>query len=109
MAVFTDCLYWPPVQYVNFAYVDTKYRVLYVNITTVFYDIMLSYIKYDEEPLVDKKKAIRKMRLHKREGKKKVETEKVPTFDNEVIEEQITESKGDGAKLEGKTNSDKTK
>lgn len=45
----TDWMLWPPCQYVNFTYVKPKYRVMYVNVITVIYDIILSYIKYTDD------------------------------------------------------------
>lgn len=44
-----DWLVWPPTQYINFAYIPTKYRVLYINVLTMLYDVFLSYIKYKKE------------------------------------------------------------
>lgn len=44
----TDWMLWPPCQYVNFTYVKAKYRVMYVNVITVIYDVILSYIKYTD-------------------------------------------------------------
>jgi len=41
-----DWLFWPPSQYVNFHYVPSKYRVLYVNGATVVWDVFLSYMKH---------------------------------------------------------------
>ncbi|XP_017298254.1 PXMP2/4 family protein 4-like [Diaphorina citri] len=45
----TDCLLWPPCQFVNFTYISPQYRVMYVNLITIVYDIMLSYIKYNDD------------------------------------------------------------
>lgn len=39
---------WPPVQYINFRFVDAKYRVLFLNTTQMFYNILLSHLKYYE-------------------------------------------------------------
>ncbi len=44
-----DWCIWPPTQYVNFVYVPTKYRVLYVNGITVIWDVFLSYMKHYDE------------------------------------------------------------
>jgi len=44
-----DWLIWPPTQGINFLYVPTQYRVLYVNGVTVLWDVFLSYIKHKPE------------------------------------------------------------
>lgn len=41
-----DCMIWPPSQLINFLYFSPKYRMLYVNFTTMIYDIVLSHVKY---------------------------------------------------------------
>eukprot|EP00088_Acartia_fossae_P058784 TRINITY_DN6922_c0_g1_i2.p1 TRINITY_DN6922_c0_g1~~TRINITY_DN6922_c0_g1_i2.p1 ORF type:complete len:190 (+),score=12.70 TRINITY_DN6922_c0_g1_i2:31-600(+) len=43
-----DWLIWPPSQYINFSFVPSQYRVLYINFVTVLWDIFLSYIKHRE-------------------------------------------------------------
>lgn len=43
-----DWCVWPGAQFLNFYYVQPKYRVLYVNFVTVLYDIFLAYVKHDE-------------------------------------------------------------
>ncbi|KAJ6637120.1 Mpv17-like protein 2 [Pseudolycoriella hygida] len=42
-----DWCVWPPAQFLNFFYIDPRFRVLYVNLVTIVYNICLSYIKYD--------------------------------------------------------------
>uniref|UniRef100_A0A1I8N8V2 Mpv17-like protein 2 n=1 Tax=Musca domestica TaxID=7370 RepID=A0A1I8N8V2_MUSDO len=42
-----DWLLWPGAQYVNFRYLDTKYRVTFVNVCTALYNIFMSYVKHD--------------------------------------------------------------
>ncbi|XP_036337159.1 mpv17-like protein 2 [Rhagoletis pomonella] len=42
-----DWTVWPVAQYVNFRYLDTKYRVMFVNVCTALYNIFLSYMKHD--------------------------------------------------------------
>lgn len=42
-----DWMLWPGAQYVNFRYLDTKYRVTFVNICTALYNIFMSYVKHD--------------------------------------------------------------
>uniref|UniRef100_A0A1B6DMH6 Mpv17-like protein 2 n=1 Tax=Clastoptera arizonana TaxID=38151 RepID=A0A1B6DMH6_9HEMI len=49
-----DWIVWPPTQYVNFAYLSPRYRVVYINFITMLYDIFLSYIKYKDNNLQDK-------------------------------------------------------
>ncbi len=41
-----DWCIWPPSQYINFTWVPQAYRVLYVNVVTVIWDIFLSKIKH---------------------------------------------------------------
>lgn len=45
----TDWCVWPAAQYVNFQYLDPKYRVIFVNVMTALYNVFISYIKHDEE------------------------------------------------------------
>lgn len=44
----TDWFVWPAAQYVNFQYLDPKYRVMFVNVMTALYNVFISYIKHDE-------------------------------------------------------------
>ncbi|CAB0036464.1 unnamed protein product [Trichogramma brassicae] len=41
-----DCMFWPPTQFINFLFVPIQYRVIYINLMTMIYDIFLSYMKY---------------------------------------------------------------
>lgn len=43
-----DWLIWPPSQYINFSLVPAQFRVLYVNLVTVVWDVFLSYIKHQD-------------------------------------------------------------
>ncbi|XP_065359882.1 mpv17-like protein 2 [Calliphora vicina] len=42
-----DWLLWPGAQYINFRYLETKYRVTFVNVCTALYNIFMSYVKHD--------------------------------------------------------------
>uniref|UniRef100_B4N588 GK19158 n=2 Tax=Drosophila willistoni TaxID=7260 RepID=B4N588_DROWI len=42
-----DCIIWPAVQYFNFRYLKSVYRVAFTNITNCLYIVLLSYIKHD--------------------------------------------------------------
>lgn len=42
-----DWLLWPGAQYFNFRYLETKYRVTFVNVCTALYNIFMSYVKHD--------------------------------------------------------------
>ncbi|XP_017958031.1 mpv17-like protein 2 [Drosophila navojoa] len=42
-----DWLTWPAAQYINFRYLDTKYRVAFVNVCTAVYNVLMSYMKHD--------------------------------------------------------------
>ncbi|XP_037088653.1 mpv17-like protein 2 [Pollicipes pollicipes] len=44
-----DWAIWPPTQWINFRYVPEPYRVLYVNVVTVVWDVFLSYIKHRDQ------------------------------------------------------------
>ncbi|XP_065342999.1 mpv17-like protein 2 isoform X1 [Cloeon dipterum] len=44
-----DWFFWPPIQYVNFHYVPSRFRVLYVNGATVVWDVFLSYMKHHDQ------------------------------------------------------------
>ncbi|XP_026328480.1 PXMP2/4 family protein 4-like isoform X2 [Hyposmocoma kahamanoa] len=41
-----DCIFWPPVQFINFYYLPTPYRVVYINLATLIFDVYLAYIKH---------------------------------------------------------------
>ncbi|XP_034950842.1 mpv17-like protein 2 isoform X2 [Chelonus insularis] len=41
-----DCCFWPPTQLLNFMFVPIQYRVIYVNIMNVIWNVFLSYSKY---------------------------------------------------------------
>ncbi|VVC97250.1 unnamed protein product [Leptidea sinapis] len=44
-----DCLFWPPIQFINFYFLPTHYRVFYINFATMIYNVFLSYMKFDFE------------------------------------------------------------
>ncbi|XP_041976722.1 mpv17-like protein 2 [Aricia agestis] len=44
-----DWFFWPPVQFINFYYLPTHYRVLYINIATTAYDVFLSFMKHYDQ------------------------------------------------------------
>ncbi|XP_063379544.1 mpv17-like protein 2 [Cydia fagiglandana] len=44
-----DCLFWPPVQFINFYFLPTKYRVFYINGATMLFNVFLSYIKHFDQ------------------------------------------------------------
>ncbi|XP_050343151.1 mpv17-like protein 2 [Nymphalis io] len=41
-----DCLFWPPVQFINFYFLPTHYRVFYINVATMIYNVFLSFMKH---------------------------------------------------------------
>jgi len=40
-----EWLLWPPAQFINFYFLPTRYRVLYDNIISLFYDVYTSYVQ----------------------------------------------------------------
>lgn len=43
-----DWCIWPIAQFFNFYYVPLRYRVLYINAITMFYNVFLCYVKNQE-------------------------------------------------------------
>ncbi|CAH1716101.1 unnamed protein product [Aphis gossypii] len=46
MIFLVDCAVFVPTQYINFKFLDPKYRLLFTNMVSIMYDTFLSYIKY---------------------------------------------------------------
>ncbi|XP_053602470.1 mpv17-like protein 2 [Plodia interpunctella] len=44
-----DCLFWPPVQFINFYFLPTQYRVFYINVATMVFNVFLSYMKHFDQ------------------------------------------------------------
>ncbi|MPC54336.1 mpv17-like protein 2 isoform X1 [Portunus trituberculatus] len=44
-----DWFLWPPSQAINFYLVPAPYRVLYINVVTVIWDVFLSYMKHKDQ------------------------------------------------------------
>lgn len=44
-----DCLFWPPAQFVNFYYLPSEYRVVYINLATMVFNVFLSYMKHYDQ------------------------------------------------------------
>jgi len=47
-----DWLIWPPSQAINFLFIPSQYRVLYVNLVTVIWDVFLSYMKHKPDDIL---------------------------------------------------------
>ncbi|XP_017127941.1 mpv17-like protein 2 [Drosophila elegans] len=43
---FLDCCLWPGLQYLNFRYFKTLYRVVFINVANCVYIVLLSHIKH---------------------------------------------------------------
>ncbi|XP_058460103.1 mpv17-like protein 2 [Malaya genurostris] len=43
-----DWIVWPPMQFINFLWLNPKYRVLYINAITMLYNVFLCYIKHND-------------------------------------------------------------
>jgi len=48
-----DCALWIPAQAFNFQYIPSRYRVLYVNMVTLFWNTISSYIMFNSEENCD--------------------------------------------------------
>lgn len=46
MVYLIDCAVWPPSQLINFLFVPAVYRVLYISILTVAWNVFMSYAKH---------------------------------------------------------------
>ncbi|CAH0389485.1 unnamed protein product [Bemisia tabaci] len=44
-----DWIVWPPTQFINFFFLPSKYRVIYLNGLTTLYNVYLSYIKHKDK------------------------------------------------------------
>jgi len=44
-----DWVLWPPCQIINFYFIPTHYRLLYVNSVTVLWNVFLSYMKHYDQ------------------------------------------------------------
>lgn len=44
--VVVDWVFWPPIQFVNFLFVPARYRVLYIYLANVIWNVFLSYMKH---------------------------------------------------------------
>ncbi|XP_025205028.1 mpv17-like protein 2 [Melanaphis sacchari] len=51
MIFLVDCAVFVPTQYINFKFLDPKYRLLFTNMVSIMYDTFLSYIKYTHDIL----------------------------------------------------------
>ncbi|XP_059612219.1 mpv17-like protein 2 [Phlebotomus argentipes] len=43
-----DWTIWPVAQFLNFYFLPPQYRVLYINVVTMFYNVFLCYVKHTE-------------------------------------------------------------
>ena len=63
---------WPPAQFVNFYFLPTKYRVVYDNLVSLFYDWYTSHLKHSRAAV---EAPCRENSLHPIEGQSEELTE----------------------------------
>lgn len=44
-------MFWPIVQFINFTFIPGTYRVMYVNVLTMLYNVWLSIVKHNDDLL----------------------------------------------------------
>lgn len=42
-------MFWPIAQYINFSFTPAPYRVLYINMLTMLYNVWLSIVKHNDD------------------------------------------------------------
>lgn len=42
-------MFWPIVQFINFTFTPAPYRVMYINVLTMIYNVWLSIVKHNDD------------------------------------------------------------
>ncbi|XP_043215573.1 mpv17-like protein 2 [Amphibalanus amphitrite] len=96
--LFDWCI-WPPTQWLNFTYVPERYRVLYVNVVTVIWDVFLSYSKHRDQLEPERGTAVESGLGHRRPAQLRVSALQSDDTDSETMSTDSQTGSSDCARL----------